>query len=236
MLGRIDRLIHERYRTQLVLKEAEFRSLQAQINPHFLYNTLESINWLAQLRRADDIAGMVQALGAILRASIDRNAVLIGLRDELELLRSYVLIQRVRYGARLRVDIEVPEGCADVTIPRLTLQPLVENAIKYGLERSSRPCRVVVSAVADDGQVRVAVRDNGPGMSEDLVRRLLRGKIAPRGSGIGIKNIHERLRSLYGARGVLAIESRLRKGTTVTITLPRAGGREPRADGRRAAR
>jgi two-component system sensor histidine kinase YesM len=236
MVGRIDRLIHERYRTQLVLKEAEFRSLQAQINPHFLYNTLESINWLAQLRHADEIAGMAQALGAILRASIDRTAALICLREELELLRAYVLIQRMRYGARLRVDVEVPDGCADVAIPKLTLQPLVENAIKYGVERSSRPCRVIVSAVEDGERIRVAVRDNGPGMSDDLVRRLLRGKIAPRGAGIGIKNIRERLRSLFGTRGSLVIESQLRRGTTVTITLPRTPAPQRRIAGRKDTR
>jgi two-component system, sensor histidine kinase YesM len=235
MLGRIDRLIHERYRTQLVLKEAEFRSLQAQINPHFLYNTLESINWLAQLGRAGDIAEMVQALGAILRASIDRAAPLVRLGEELSLLRSYVLIQRARYGPRLRVDIEVPDDCGDVAIPKLTLQPLVENAIKYGLGRSSRQCRVAVSAAGDGDKVRVVVRDNGPGMSEDLVRRLLRGKSASRGSGVGIKNIDERLRSIYGSRGGLSIESRPRRGTTITITLPRRRTARPSA-GRTAGR
>jgi two-component system sensor histidine kinase YesM len=220
MLDRIETLIHESYRTELLLKDTQFRSLQAQINPHFLYNTLESINWLAQLNDEEEIAQMVQALGSILRASIDTKRVVIMLQEELDLLNQYVLIQRSRYGDRLAVDIDASDSCCKYAIPKLTLQPLVENSIKYGLERSAKSCRVSINARTAGKLVRIDVVDDGPGMPSDFVKKLLEGHVEPQGSGIGIKNIHERLKRLYGAAGSLSIDSDVGKGTTVTITLP----------------
>jgi two-component system sensor histidine kinase YesM len=226
MLDRIGSLIHESYCTQLVLKDTQFRSLQAQINPHFLYNTLESINWLAQLRGSEDIAEMVQALGNIMRASIDKKNVVIPLREELDLLRQYLAIQRIRYGDRLVVEIQAPTDCCGYAIPKLTLQPLVENSIRYGLERSSRPCHIAVRARPNGRFVQVEVDDNGPGMTPEFVAELLDGRVEPKGSGVGIKNIHERLKRLYGAEAALAIASEAGKSTTVTITLPKLTEKE----------
>jgi two-component system sensor histidine kinase YesM len=221
MLDRIGSLIHESYRRQLILKDTQFRTLQAQINPHFLYNTLESINWLAQLSDKQEIAQMVQALGRLFRASIDGRRVVITLKEELELLGQYVLIQRSRYGDRLVVRVDVPDDCGWCAVPKLTLQPLVENSIKYGLEKSSRSCHLSVRAQTHGDSMRIHVEDDGPGMEEEYTEKLVSGQIEPQGSGIGIKNIHERLRRLYGTEAGLSIVSHPGEGTMVTIALPR---------------
>lgn len=220
MLERIDTLINESYRTQLALKDVQFRSLQAQINPHFLYNTLESINWLAQLNEEPQIADMVQALGGLFRASVDTRRVIVTVAEELELVRKYVLIQRTRYGDRLVVRLDEPGPAAETAIPKLTLQPLLENSIKYGLESAARPCDIAVSIEQNGGRMRVAVADDGPGMSEELVSAVLDGQVEPRGSGLGIKNIHERIERLYGGRGSVKIESEPGHGTRVVIEVP----------------
>jgi len=220
LLDRIDALINENYRKQLLVQDARFRSLQAQINPHFLYNTLESINWLAQLNDQDVIASMVQALGDLLRASIGGTRPIIPLSQEIELLRQYVLIQKLRYGERLEVDIEVPPELGETAVPKLSLQPFVENSIKYGLETSAGICRVGLRVEQKDQTVAIHVSDNGPGMERTLVDRIEAGEVEPRGSGVGIKNIRDRLLGIYGDEARLIIDSRPGCGVQVTLAVP----------------
>jgi two-component system sensor histidine kinase YesM len=220
MLRRIDDLINENYRKQILVQDARFRSLQAQINPHFLYNTLESINWLAQLNDQEVIASMVQALGDLLRASIGGKRPVIPLAEEVELLRQYVLIQKLRYGERLEVLIEIPENLGEIAVPKLALQPFVENSIKYGLETSDGVCRVQLRVEEREEMITISIQDNGPGMEQSLVQRIEAGEIEPRGSGVGIKNIRDRLHEIYGADCALSIDSQPGRGVIVTLTLP----------------
>lgn len=223
MLERIETLINESYRTQIALKDVQFRSLQAQINPHFLYNTLESMNWIAQLNDQEELSTMVQALGKLLRASIDPRNTAISLEEEMELLRQYVSIQKVRYGERLQVIMELPQECAGYGIPKLTLQPLVENSIRYGLERFSHPCSIRVAAHLEGAKIVLEVADNGPGMERSFVDSLLQGEVEPKGSGVGVVNIYERLRRLYGESAGINIDSSPGKGTTVYLCVPAVG-------------
>ena len=219
MLDKIEKLINDNYRSQLMIKDAQYKTLQAQINPHFLYNTLESINWIAQMNNQDRIAGMVQALGDLLRVSINAKKVFLTMQEEADLLRQYVLIQRIRYEERLEVTINLEDSLSDFVIPKLTLQPFVENSIKYGLESCAGVCRIAVSTEEQNGRLAIHIRDNGPGMEDELVRRILAGQVEARGSGIGIKNIHERLKQFYAGEFSLDIDSTQGQGTTITIMV-----------------
>jgi two-component system sensor histidine kinase YesM len=223
MLDKIENLINDNYRKQLLIKDAQYKTLQAQINPHFLYNTLESINWIAQLNNQDRIADMVQALGELLRVSINAKRIFLTMQEEAELLRQYVLIQKIRYEERLEVAIELEESVNGYIIPKLTLQPFVENSIKYGLEARNGICRINIRTEDRDGRLMIQIQDNGPGMDAELVQRILAGKVEARGSGIGIKNIHERLRQFFGEEFSLNIESTRGRGTTITITVAKIG-------------
>jgi two-component system sensor histidine kinase YesM len=224
MLERIEDLINENYRKQLLVQDARFRSLQAQINPHFLYNTLESINWLAQLNDQDVIASMVQALGDLLRASIGGKRPIIPLAEEIELLRQYVLIQKLRYGERLEVEIDVPDTLGEIAVPKLALQPFVENSIKYGLETSDGVCRIQVQArlqARNFGEIlTIGIGDNGPGMEQALVARIDAGEVEPRGSGVGITNIRDRLFEIYGEEAHLSVDPGPGRGVEVTLAMP----------------
>jgi two-component system sensor histidine kinase YesM len=219
MLDKIENLINDNYRKQLLVKDAQYKTLQAQINPHFLYNTLESINWIAQLNNQDRIADMVQALGDLLRVSINAKKIFLTMQEEAELLRQYVLIQKIRYEERLEVTIDLEDSLNGYVIPKLTLQPFVENSIKYGLEACNGVCRINIRTEERDEHLVIHIGDNGPGMEEDLVRRVLAGQVEARGSGIGIKNIRERLKQFYGDDFSLDIDSMQGRGTTVTITV-----------------
>jgi two-component system sensor histidine kinase YesM len=142
------------------------------------------------------------------------------LRSEMELLESYIAIQKIRFEERLLFTMELQEGLDGVPIPKLTLQPLVENSISYGLERFSRPCRIHVKAQQMEGDVVIAVSDNGPGMEQEFVARIFSGEITPKGTGLGIKNIHERVRLAFGEAYGVQFESRPGKGTTACVRIP----------------
>jgi two-component system sensor histidine kinase YesM len=178
------------------------------------------MNWIAQLNDQEELSTMVQALGRLLRASIDPRNTAISLREEIDLLKQYISIQKVRYGERLQVVVDLPEECAGFGIPKLTLQPLVENSIRYGLERFAHPCTIRIGAHLNGEGLVLTVSDNGPGMESAFVEALLRGEIQPKGCGVGVINIYERIRRLYGESAGLDIESKPGLGTTVYLRIP----------------
>ncbi len=220
MLQRIRELIDENYAKQLVIRETELKALQAQINPHFLYNTLESINWLAKVQKQHQISEMVEALGFLLRSSVNMSEKWITLERELEIVRSYVTIQRTRFEERLDFDMQIAPEIGTARIPKLTLQPLVENAIHYALEPSIEPCQIRIRARAEGNHVCIEVEDNGPGMTSEFIERLQEGQIQTRGQGIGLANIQERLRLTFGDKGIMSIRSTPGSGTVVSISIP----------------
>lgn len=218
MLKRIDQLVEENYVQKLLVKEAEFQALQAQINPHFLYNTLNSINWLAKINRQHTISRMVEALGAMFRSLMDRERPVIALREELALVEHYLTIQTVRFGSRLQCDIRVEDGLMDTEIPKLTLQPLVENAIKHGLEQVVGTFHIRIRGRREDDAVVITVADDGPGMDGEAVQRALSGE--GRTGKIGLRNIHHRLQSRYGEAYGLTVRAQPGEGTAITLRLP----------------
>ncbi|MGO4544806.1 sensor histidine kinase [Paenibacillus sp. 2TAB23] len=220
MVERINELIHENYVKQLTIRDTEFKALQAQINPHFLYNTLESINWSAKLSNQTHISQMVEALGSLLRTSINLKEPLIPLSKELDIINHYVTIQKYRFEERLDFQVNVSDTLLHCSIPKLSLQPLVENAINYGLEQMIDTCSIRIAAYAEDNWLFITVEDNGPGMEEAFVAQLLSGQVQTKGSGLGLKNIEDRIKLLYGEAYGLMVESEPNGGTRVKIMLP----------------
>lgn len=220
MVERINELIHENYVKQLTIRDTEFKALQAQINPHFLYNTLESINWSAKLSNQTHISQMVEALGSLLRTSINLKEPIIPISKELEIVSHYVTIQKYRFEERLDFHIDVPERLLHGSIPKLSLQPIVENAVNYGLEQMIDTCSIRIHAYDENDKLYISVTDNGPGMEEQLVAKLLSGEVKTKGSGLGLKNIVDRIKLLYGDAYGIHIESIVNGGTKVTLMLP----------------
>ncbi|AZK46101.1 sensor histidine kinase [Paenibacillus lentus] len=229
MIQRIRELINQNYAKQLVIRESELKALQAQINPHFLYNTLDSINWLAKVNGQKQISQMVESLGFLLRSSLDDGTSLVTLKSELEIIRSYVTIQRIRFEERLDFELEVPDEYLDALIPKMTLQPLLENAIHYALEPKIDPChiRIIVEKLTEKhGALNIRVEDDGPGMTADFITELRGGRVQTRGKGIGLSNIEERIKLTFGSEWGIRIESEPNVRTAIHVRIPYRQGEE----------
>lgn len=223
MIGRINTLIKENYANQLLIKETEFKALQAQINPHFLYNSLDSIHWLAKKNAQDQISSMVVSLGYLLRSSISLKQNVIPLSDEMEIVNHYITIQTYRFRHRLDFEQEVPERFLKAQIPKLTLQPLLENAIQYGVETMTAPCKIRLYAEEREGRLALVVEDHGPGMEEEHLRSVLAGEAKTRSTGIGLLNIRDRIGLAFGEQFGIEISAKPGCGTKVTVLLPLPG-------------
>lgn len=226
MIRRIRELIDENYAKQLLLRETELKALQAQINPHFLYNTLESVNWLAKLNKQDKISEMVEALAFLLRNAVNLQEQLIPLERELDIVHSYVTIQKTRFEERLNFELDLEEGVETALIPKLTLQPLVENAIHYALEPRIEPCHIIIRVRRKGSTLEICVEDDGPGMTSDFIARLHSGKVKTRGQGIGLANIEERIQLTFGQAWGVRLESGPGQGTAVHVCIPYVKGEE----------
>ncbi|WP_299090797.1 sensor histidine kinase [uncultured Metabacillus sp.] len=220
MIERINELINENYEKQLLIKDTEFKALQSQINPHFLYNTLESINWLAKINKQQQISKMVESLGYLLRNAISLKENIISVNEEIEMVKHYVTIQKFRFEERLDFHLSIQEDVKECAIPKLIVQPLVENAIQYGLEMMIEPCKIHVSAYQEGDLLFVVVEDNGPGMDEQQLENVQKGEITTKGNGIGLQNIDSRIKFVFGSSYGLQIESRVNEGTKVLIVIP----------------
>jgi two-component system sensor histidine kinase YesM len=226
MTQQIDELVNENLSKQLTIKETEFKALQAQINPHFLYNTLESINWLAKMNDQDQISKMVEALGFLLRNSISLKRKLIQIEDELNIVKNYIVIQKYRFEERLDFNIQVDSDLFDVYIPKLTLQPLVENAIHYALENMVDVCKIRIYSVVNKDYFQLIVEDNGPGMEPSFLEKLKKGEVKTRGQGIGLANIIDRIKLSFGNDYGVEIESEPNNGAKIILVLPYDRGEE----------
>ncbi len=198
MAAKIQNLIRINYVNELLKKEAQLKALENQINPHFLYNTLESVNWRAKALGAEDICTMVQSLAALLRVTLSAGNTKFTLGRELDLVRSYMSIQEYRFEDRLVFHVDVPTDLYPVSIVKLTIQPLVENAIHYGLEENTETCEISITARQVEDTLQISVTNTGSMFEEDLLEKLRRAEIVPHGHGIGLLNIDKRLKLSYG--------------------------------------
>lgn len=224
MLQNIDTLNRRNYEKQIMIKEAEYKSLQAQINPHFLYNTLDSINWIAQMNSQEVISTMIEALGNMMRNIISKKDPLISIGEELEIVNSYITIQKYRYQQRLKFSMSDTKVFEDQSIPKLTIQPIIENAIQHGLEESIEPSEINLDFVIVEDILQITVKDNGPGMDEATINAIYKNNVQRKGTGIGLNNINERIKLMFGPEYGIKIGSKLGEGTKVMIKLPSTGG------------
>ncbi|WOC32836.1 MULTISPECIES: cache domain-containing sensor histidine kinase [Caproicibacterium] len=221
MVERINQLIKQNYEKQLAIQETKYKALQSQINPHFLYNTLSSISWLAKVGRGDEVSNMVLSLSNLLRASVNEQTVIF-LEEEVDLLKNYLHIQKMRYTDRICFSVHIAPQYLDLVVPKMILQPVVENAILYGAENMLGVCKISVW-VQDAGEnCQLCVRDNGPDIPQQQLKALNAFQYVPHGTGIGLKNIQERLQLLFGAAYGLHVQSGNGQ-TTVCMTLPKKG-------------
>ena len=220
MALRVHGLMQRQMEDQKSLHRAELELLQAQINPHFLYNTLDSIAILAEDERAEDVITMVTSLSTFFRNSLSRGEDVISLGAECAQVRSYLEIQQIRYSDILCYDITMPEELLDCRVPKLILQPLVENALYHGVKSRRGMGRITVSGEAVGNEMLLRVTDNGAGMSEQQVRELQSGLYEDKHTGLGLVNVHKRIRLYCGSEYGLSFESTPGQGTTVTVLLP----------------
>lgn len=222
MARRVDALMEKQIEDQKSLHRAELELLQAQINPHFLYNTLDSIAILAESDRGEDVVDMVTNLSTFFRNSLSKGEDIISLDAECKQVTSYLEIQQIRYSDILRYEIHVPEELLDCKVPKLILQPLVENALYHGIKNRRGMGTIIVTGESDGDDLLLKVADNGAGMTEEQVRILQAGIYEDRHTGLGLVNVHKRIRLYCGEPYGLFFESTSGKGSTVSIRLPQS--------------
>ena len=222
MMDQMNHLISEVYESKIQLQNSEMRALQAQINPHFLYNTLDSINWMLIEKGEWEISDVVVSLGDILKYSLHGEEMLVLFEEELKYIESYLCIQKNRLEDRLTVQIEIDEEAKLCFVPKLILQPIVENAILHGIEKKKEMGRIQIQAIVRERTLEIRVTDDGIGMQPDRLMRFRESIMSDEISGkhIGMRNVHRRIQLHFGEAYGLKIDSEWQKGTTVTILLP----------------
>jgi len=224
MVEKVEELISRVYAEQNAKKEAELQALQAQINPHFLYNTLNSIKWMALFHNMQNISEMVSALTNLLHNSISNSKDFITIKEELKSLNDYVLIQKYRYNDKFQVTFEYEESILEYRILKLLLQPIVENAIFHGIEnkKGNGNIKIMINTFGD--KIKFVIQDDGIGMTTDTIERVMDKKANAQNqrgfSGIGIRNVDERIKLHFGEDFGLRIYSTLGAGTTVEVCIP----------------
>ena len=225
MVSTLRHLMDDVVRQEEEKRRSELDVLQSQINPHFLYNTLDSVVWMTENGRTDEATVMLTALARFFRISLSRGSNIIPIADELEHARHYLTIQKMRYKNKFSATIEARDGVEKLYTIKLIVQPILENAIYHGMAYADGDGEITIVARRDGDDVIIDVTDNGPGMPEEVVERLLdprEQKAAPSkgGSGIGFRNVHQRIRLTFGEPYGLTIRSEPDAGTTVRIRLP----------------
>jgi len=216
----IKRLDKEAYDAKIKERDYKLKALQAQINPHFLYNTLDAINWMAMRRKAMDISNMVTSLAKYFRLTLNKGKDIVSIRDEAELINTYVAIQKTRFEGIINWNCEIDDNILDYKIPKLTLQPLLENAFLHGIHTGEGKIgNISVRGYKKDEEIYIIISDNGVGMTKEAIDKILTEKDDTR-SGYGIYNVNERLKLQYGEKYGLRIYSNPGEGTSVTVYIP----------------
>ncbi|MGN1146371.1 MAG: sensor histidine kinase, partial [Acetatifactor sp.] len=223
MIDKINELLEQVTKEQRRLRKAEFELLQSQINPHFLYNTLDAIVWLAESGEQKKVVSMVGSLSEFFRTSLNQGKDIISIREELQHVRSYLEIQQIRYQDILKYEIHVPEELQKYLIPKITIQPLVENALYHGIKNKRGFGSIVISGKEEKDFLVLEIIDNGIGMSEERLRQVEEGiwhKVPTEKDIYGLYNVNERIRLNFGEKFGISIESVYGEGTVVSVRLP----------------
>lgn len=231
MLDRIQALMQENINREILAKNSEIRALQNQINAHFIYNVLESIKMMAEINEEYEISDAITSLGKLLRYSmkwVSRNVLL---RDELEYIRNYMVLINLRFDYDIYLSTNLPEELLDQEIPKMSLQPIVENAILHGIEEMAEDTNIYIKGIIEGDVCRIQVTDAGVGMSEEeteALRKSIEGSVEAtggKGHGIGLKNVQDRITMAFGKEYGLEIDSKQGCYTKITMRLPLKNGR-----------
>ncbi|RAU92348.1 sensor histidine kinase [Paenibacillus sp. YN15] len=220
MIRQIKELFHKLYVSEVKKKEAELKALQAQINPHFLYNTLDSINWIALRHKVPEISKMVTSLSDFFRYSLNKGNTIISVQDELNQVKSYLAIQHIRFQERLSYTIEAEPEIAGCYTIKLILQPLVENSLIHGIEKRLGPGTIGIKAYLTEGWVRIEVRDDGIGADVELLNAMLDSPEEAGGKSFGLNNVHQRIRQAFGRESGLRFAANPEQGITAIVSFP----------------
>lgn len=227
MTERIHTLMEQNVYEQKQKRKSELKALQAQINPHFLYNTLDSIIWMSEAGQNDEVVEMTSALAKLLRQSISNDHEQVELGQELEYVKNYLTIQKMRYQDKLEYQIEIEPEVRRVMIVKLVLQPIVENAIYHGIKYKGSKGTLRIRAYADGEDVCIAIEDDGIGMDETALKNIFdKTKKVHKQNGVGVPNVQKRLKLYYGEKYGIVYESRPGEGTRAVIRIPQQGDRE----------
>jgi len=222
MLTKISMLLDEKYELGQTVKNAELIALQAQINPHFLYNTLDQLYWMGIRYNVPDISDLVIDLSKFYKLSLSKGKSIVTLENEIDLIKAYVNIQNVRFDNIITLEILIEKEYQKISIPKITLQPIVENAILHGICQKEEPGTIKITSHSENGNLYIKISDDGQGMNEETLASLLNNQ-QPSSHvvhGYGLNNINSRIKYFYGSEYGLEIKSEYNLGTEVTIKIP----------------
>ena len=221
MTHRIQELMEQNVHEQEQKRKSELKALQSQINPHFLYNTLDSIIWMAEGKKNEEVVLMTASLARLLRQSISNEDEVVPIANEVEYARGYLTIQKMRYKDKLEFQIDVDPSILHIPLIKLVLQPIIENAIYHGLKYKESKGLLIIKGFPKDGNAVLQVIDDGVGMDEETLAHIYdRHKVNYHSNGVGVYNVQKRLKLYYGEDYGITYESVVGKGTTATITIP----------------
>ena len=221
MTHRIHELMEQNVHEQEEKRKSELKALQSQINPHFLYNTLDSIIWMAEGKKNEEVVLMTASLARLLRQSISNEDEVVPIANEVEYARGYLTIQKMRYKDKLEFQIEVDSSILYIPLIKLVLQPIIENAIYHGLKYKESKGLLIVKGFMKDGNAVLQVIDDGVGMDEETLAHIYdKHKVNYHSNGVGVYNVQKRLKLYYGEDYGITYTSELGKGTTATIKIP----------------
>ena len=221
----INELMQKVTQSEILNKEMEFKTLQSQMNPHFLYNTLDTINWLAFKEKQTEICNLVAAISSLIRASISNKKSIITIEQELDYVKNYIYIQHIRYKDRFDIIYDIDESLLKQAVPKLIIQPIVENAIIHGIENSKNKNLLYISVKRENECIIIIVKDTGIGMTDEKVSELLKEPLnAERDeqkahTNLGLYAVHKRIQLMYGDLYGLTVQSQAGEGTTVTLHI-----------------
>lgn len=222
----INELMQKVTQSEILNKEMEFKTLQSQMNPHFLYNTLDAINWLAFKEKQTEICNLVAAISSLIRASISNKKSIITIEQELDYVKNYIYIQHIRYKDRFDIIYDIDESLLKQAVPKLIIQPIVENAIIHGIENSKNKNLLYISVKCENECIIIIVKDTGIGMTDEKVSELLKEPLNTEGdeqkahTNLGLYAVHKRIQLMYGDLYGLTVQSQAGEGTTVTLHIP----------------
>ena len=222
----INELMQKVTQSEILNKEMEFKTLQSQMNPHFLYNTLDAINWLAFKEKQTEICNLVAAISSLIRASISNKKSIITIEHELDYVKNYIYIQHIRYKDRFDTIYDIDESLLKQAVPKLIIQPIVENAIIHGIENSKNKNLLYISIKRENECIVIIVKDTGIGMTDEKVSELLKEPLNAEGdeqkahTNLGLYAVHKRIQLMYGDLYGLTVHSQAGEGTTVTLHIP----------------